>query len=79
MRVALVAATVASKPVRVRQDNLQKVKGIGATREQRIYELGIFTYQQLIDADAARLAASLGSMVSRSVVRGWQKQAKGLA
>jgi len=80
MRVALVAATVAAtvaiEPVQVHIDDLQKVHGIGQSREQRIYEMGIRTYQQLGDVDARWLADGLGRMVSLKKARAWKMQAK---
>lgn len=80
MRNSLIAA-MQEEPVKAQTtpDNLTAINGIGEVREQQLYELGIYTYAQLVDADPVALAPMLGKLVQPSMVVGWQEQAAELA
>ena len=62
-------------------DDLTAIKGVGAHMQDQLAELGIRTYKQLADADAATVAEHLKStnfLMSEKRVRGWQDEAQRL-
>lgn len=61
-----------------RPDNLSAIRGIGDTYQQRLYEAGIFTWQQLVDTDPEKIRTVTKAHPS-SDVYDWIGQARELA
>ncbi len=60
-------------------DDFSRIKGIGHTYEQRLYDAGIRTYRALAAAKAEDLAAILGSQVFHPQINQWITQAQTLS
>jgi predicted flap endonuclease-1-like 5' DNA nuclease len=60
-------------------DDFSRIKGIGHTYEQRLYDAGIRTYRALAAAKAEDLAAILGPQVFHPQINQWITQAQTLA
>ena len=61
-----------------RPDNLTAVYGIGGLYERRLYQVGIFTWDQLSRADAESLQ-QITKALPGSDIRAWTEQARELA
>jgi predicted flap endonuclease-1-like 5' DNA nuclease len=63
------------------QDNLRKIRGIGAALEQKLHEQGIFRMQQLAELgseELAKLGKTLGVSDKMMARHDWAKQAREL-
>jgi predicted flap endonuclease-1-like 5' DNA nuclease len=60
-------------------DDFSRIKGIGPTYEQRLYNAGIRTYRSLAASKAEDLAAILGPQVFHPQINQWITQAQALA
>lgn len=59
----------------VTPDDLTKIKGLAAAKQKLLNNEGVFTFQQLIDADATTLSMNVKG-ASVGTIKGWQDQAK---
>jgi hypothetical protein len=57
------------------KDDLRLIKGISKTREDILNEIGIFTFNELIEADIRRIKNKIRN-VSTANISKWKKQAK---
>ena len=60
----------------VPQKTIRDIDGIGPQREKALIDAGIDTLEELIKADAAKLAEKLGPPATEELVKRWQDQAK---
>jgi predicted flap endonuclease-1-like 5' DNA nuclease len=60
-------------------DDFSRIKGIGRTYEQRLYDAGIRTYRSLAASKAEDLAAILGPQIFHPQINQWITQAQALA
>ncbi|HEY3311652.1 MAG TPA: helix-hairpin-helix domain-containing protein [Anaerolineales bacterium] len=64
-------------------DDLKQIHGIGPVMEERLHGAGIFTFAQIADMSAGKLARIFnhipGMTAERIIEKGWIKQAKELA
>ncbi|MDZ7809495.1 MAG: DUF4332 domain-containing protein [Arhodomonas sp.] len=68
-----------ASPDAVVVDDLTAIKGIGATMQERLAELGIRSFRELADTDADRLTEQLKArqiVISRERVSGWVSAAR---
>ena len=74
------AATVFTEPTATTSDqgmdDLTQVRGIGPVYRHRLAEIGIASFDDLLDGDAAEIAAAID--VNESQVREWIDQARHL-
>lgn len=70
-----VASTVEGGETKAAPDDMQLLEGVGSATEQKLYESGYTTYEQLMEADAAELATKVDGL-SESSAKGVIKQAK---
>lgn len=64
----------AASPTRI-HDSLTEISGIGPAYERVLNEMGIYSFQQLAQQDAAMLAGRL-KRVSEDRIAGWIQDAK---
>jgi predicted flap endonuclease-1-like 5' DNA nuclease len=60
-----------------RPDNFARIKGIGVSYRQRLYEAGIYTWQQLVDTDVETLR-KITRAKPNADIENWQTQAQAL-
>lgn len=70
-----VESTVEGGETKVVPDDMQLLEGVGGATEQKLYEAGYVTYEQLMEAAPAELAEKVDGL-SESNAKGVVKQAK---
>lgn len=70
-----VTSTVEGGETKETPDDMQLLEGVGGATEQRLYEAGYTTYEQVMEADKAELAEKVDGL-SESSAKGVIKQAK---
>lgn len=70
-----VTSTVEGGETKVTPDDMQLLEGVGGATEQKLYEAGYTTYEQVMGAKPAELAEKVDGM-SESSAKGVVKQAK---